>query len=286
MSRQLAAVSDWIAILLCELREWAATHKWCVIYSVPDFSGDWTGWHFPHYCKPPHTHRRTLKLSFQSCRRLSSRETRHLPRKSCRLTCSVCRCAVIMLNPQRSMSYAVASLRRLITTSRASQSGKVQIPSILASRGFCHRASLAKPLLASPIATARLVVSRGYATTTVKKPKRKTAAKKPKKKVAKKPKKRVAKKPAKLAKPKILKVPTKYGISGYSLFMQSTLASSTGPGINERFSGASAQWKALSDAEKEVYPIATVLSQPIPAISRWMLIIDLEISRPCRKCRS
>ena len=185
------------------------------------------------------------------------------------------------------MSYAVASLRRLITTSRASQSGKVQIPSILASRGFCHRASLAKPLLASPIATARLVdaVSRGYATTTVKKPKRKSAtkktavkkkttakkaAKKPKKKVAKKPKKRVAKKPAKLAKPKILKVPTKYGISGYSLFMQNTLASSTGPGINERFSGASAQWKALSDAEKEVYPIPTVLSQPIPAFNLAM----------------
>jgi hypothetical protein len=34
MSRQLAAVSDWIAIL-CEVREWAATHKWCVFTVCP-----------------------------------------------------------------------------------------------------------------------------------------------------------------------------------------------------------------------------------------------------------
>jgi outer membrane biosynthesis protein TonB len=170
------------------------------------------------------------------------------------------------------MSTAVASLRRLLTASRAPRSGNVQIPAILASRGFCHRAALAKPVLVSPIAAARLAdaLSRGYATTTTTKPKRKTtttkkttktkkkttakkAVKKPKKKVVKKPKKKVAKKPVQLRKPKLMKLPPNSAISGYQLFMKETLLSTSGPGVPGRFTAAAAQWKALSDAEKQVY---------------------------------
>lgn len=115
---------------------------------------------------------------------------------------------------------------------------------------------------------ARLVdtVSRGYATTTTK-PKRKTTvkktvtkktikkAKKPKKKVVKKPKKRVAKKPVKVLKPKVAKLPSRYGISGYAMFLKNALSSTSGPGAAGRLTDASAQWKALSDSEKEVIPI-------------------------------
>jgi len=184
-----------------------------------------------------------------------------------------------MLNPQRGMSTAVASLRRLLTTSRAPRSGNVQIPAILASRGFCHRAALAKPVLVNSIAAARLAdaASRGYATTTTTKPKRKTtttkkkttvkkAVKKPKKKVVKKvvkkpkkkvvvkkPKKKVAKKPVPLRKPKLMKLPTNSSISGYLLFIKETLTSQGGPGVPTRFTNAALQWKALSDAEKQVH---------------------------------
>jgi len=171
------------------------------------------------------------------------------------------------------MSTAVASFRRLLTASRAPRSGKVQIPSILASRGFCHRAALAKPVLVSPIATERLAdaLSRGYATTTTTKHKRKTTTtkkttkpkkkkpakktvKKAKKKVVKKTKKRVVKKPKKPVaptKPKLMKLPPSSGVSGYALFLKDALTATSGPGGKDRLAGASAQWRALSDAEKQ-----------------------------------
>jgi hypothetical protein len=50
-----------------------------------------------------------------------------------------------------------------------------------------------------------------------------------------------------------MKLPPNSAISGYQLFMKETLLSTSGPGVPGRFTAAAAQWKALSDAEKQVY---------------------------------
>lgn len=201
-----------------------------------------------------------------------------------------------MLKIHRNAPSAMASFNRLLTAARASHFGKTGFPSILASRRFCHRATFATSLHASPISAARLVetASRAYATTTTK---RKTTAKKtatPKKpaakkktatkkktaakkktatKKAKKPKKKVVKKakktPAKVSKPKVITLPSPRPVSGYVLFIRDVMSGNTIP-----MTEASAQWKAISDPEKEVPPTL----RPRPYDTR-LYVIDAD-SRP------
>jgi hypothetical protein len=103
-------------------------------------------------------------------------------------------------------------------------------------------------------------------------------AKKQKKKVVKK-----AKKPAKAVKPKVINFPSPRAISGYTVFIKDVMGKKSGNAIS--MAEASTLWKALSDTEKEVFPII----KPRPHGTRritWMLTVDLEISRTGRKCYS
>jgi outer membrane biosynthesis protein TonB len=127
------------------------------------------------------------------------------------------------------------------------------------------------PVVSGPTIDGFLV--RSYATTTKKKPatktkpatkkktttkkkapaKKKAAAKKPKKVAKKKPvKKKVAKKPAKPTRPTVLAAPSARGLSGYVVYIQNHLKSTSGPGGPERLSEAVTQWRSLPDAEKQV----------------------------------
>lgn len=172
----------------------------------------------------------------------------------------------------------MAILRRLLSASRLSQYRKVPTSATVVSRGFCGRTiqlRLLKTLSASraipivPGNTIDNVNSRNYATTkkttakktTIKKkvPAKKTTTKKAvkkskskavKKKVVKK--RKVAKKPKKPTRPKILDIPSPRGVSGYVVFIQERLKTVTGPGAPGRLSNAVTEWKALSDAEKQV----------------------------------
>ena len=178
----------------------------------------------------------------------------------------------------------MATLRRLLSNSRFSLSGKVPTPTTLLTRNFCHRAtqprvlqalSASKTIPILSINTIENVFLRGYATTTMKKrtvSTRKTTAKKkiatkkkaPAKKATRKTKKKtvakkkpvkkrkVAAKPKKPARPQVMKVPSSRGISGYIVFLQTHLTSTTGPGAAGRLSDAVKEWKALSDTEKQV----------------------------------
>jgi hypothetical protein len=178
----------------------------------------------------------------------------------------------------------MAALRRLLSNSRSSLSGKVPIPTTLTTRNLSHlaiqprvvqvlSASNAIPIVST--STVENVFLRGYATTTTKKgatstrkttAKKKTATKKkaPAKKATKKAKKKtvakkkpvkkrkVAAKPKKPARPDVIKLPSSRGISGYIVFLQTQLKSIPGPGAAGRLTDAVKEWKALSDTEKQV----------------------------------
>jgi len=86
--------------------------------------------------------------------------------------------------------------------------------------------------------------------------KKKPAAKKakPKKKAVKKVvKKKKAKKPVKPVRPKVRPLPSPRGLSGFVVYLQTQLKSSTGPDGAGRLKAAVASWKSLSDAEQETY---------------------------------
>jgi hypothetical protein len=179
----------------------------------------------------------------------------------------------------RSMPMTLSStLRRLLTDARASKFRKVPSSTSLFVRAFSHRtigSRLLKPSTGSqatsvitPNAPAvNNVVFRSYATTT-RKPtakkttkkttKRKTAAKK-KKPVKKVAKKRQVKKAEKPKRPKLTKLPSGRGISGYTLFVSENLNSQTGQDAISRMKSVSASWKALSDSEKAVFPMQSPL---------------------------
>lgn len=177
-----------------------------------------------------------------------------------------------MLQSTRGVPSTMATIQRLLGKSRFTGSGKVPTPTLVVSRAFSQRPSL---LLASrtfsvniPVVTESTVdnlLVRSYATATRKKTttkkkapaKKKAAAKKPKKpkKKAEKKKPKAKKAPAKPKKPlrpRPLPVPSGRGISGYVVYIQNHLKSTSGPGGPTRLSEAVRQWKTLSDAEKQV----------------------------------
>ena len=179
-----------------------------------------------------------------------------------------------MFHSTRGMPSAMAALHRLLCRSRFSRSGKVPTPTSVISRAFSQHSSL---LLTSRIFSADIPIVRGptidnllvrsYATATTKKsttakkttkkkaPAKKKAAKKPKKKAVKKkaPKKKAETKPKKPTRPKVLAAPSGRGISGYVVYIQNHLKSSS-PGLGgpNRLTEAVQRWKELSDAEKDV----------------------------------
>lgn len=178
-----------------------------------------------------------------------------------------------MLHTPKNMQSTVATLRRLLSTARFSPSRKVPNSTTLLARNFCHRTfhsrlvqlvSAPRPLPPDiPIVSGspvKGVILRSYAATTKKGTSKKTTAKKkatkkkPKKPTKKKvaAKRKVVKKPKKPTRPKVLDIPSPRGLSGYSVFIQNELKSSTGPGPANRLSDAVQQWKALSDTEKQV----------------------------------
>ena len=185
-----------------------------------------------------------------------------------------------MLHPTRSMQSTIAALCRLVSKSRMTTSEKVPTATSAFSRAFSQRPSLLltskilraePPVFAGPTIDGFLV--RSYATATKKKssstkkssttkkkasPKKK-AAKKPKKRAAKKKavKKKVAKKPKKPTRPKTVDAPSGRGISGYVVYVQNQLKSIPGPGGSSRLSEAVQKWKALSEAEKEVFSLSS-----------------------------
>jgi hypothetical protein len=170
------------------------------------------------------------------------------------------------------MPTTVAILRRLIISkSRPFHSGRIPTSTnSLVARSFWHpvaqprfvQSSHARKTLSSNIllVSANALdtnVLRGFATTTKKRTtaKKKTTIKKKVTKRAKKPKKKVrkvAKKPKKPTRPKILDIPPARALNGYNVFIQSQLKTVTGAGAANRLTDAVAQWRALSDSEKQV----------------------------------
>ena len=99
---------------------------------------------------------------------------------------------------------------------------------------------------------AYATVSKSRVTTkkaTTKKKKSVSKKKPEKKKVAKNSK---SKKPAKPKRPKVLDIPSRRSLSGYQVFLQSQLKAVSGPGAANRLQTAVAEWRALSDDEKQV----------------------------------
>jgi hypothetical protein len=194
----------------------------------------------------------------------------------------------------------MTTLRRLVGPPRLSKVG-VSSPITLVARGICHR-TVQPRLYASrtPVvdssATLENIFLRGYATTTKKKPgpkktttrkpttkkttkktaakktaakKKKPAAKKakPKKKAVKKViKKKKAKKPVKPVRPKVTPLPSPRALSGFVVYLQNELKSSTGPDAAGRLKTAVASWKSLSDAEQEVH--------------LFQYIVDIDLQNP------
>ena len=192
------------------------------------------------------------------------------------------------------MPITMATLRRLLNPSRLSQSGKVPTSTTVVYRSICHRTI--QPRLSQVLSTSRAipivsgstienVFLRSYATATKKRvssttkkttAKKKTVTKKkaPAKKKAVKPKKKAAKKkvvkkrkvakkpkkPKKPARPKVLDIPATRGLSGYTVFLTDRLKSATGPGSSSRLSQAVAEWKGLSDTEKQVPLLQVILA--------------------------
>ena len=201
-----------------------------------------------------------------------------------------------MLNPLRNMSITMATLRRLLSNSRFCQSGKVRTPTTPITRNFCHHTTQPRVLQAFSASKTIPIVStstienvflRGYATATTKKratstkkttAKKKTATKKkaPAKKATRKTKKKTVakkKKPVKKrkvekrpARPKVIKVPSSRGISGYVVFLQDRLTSTSGPGSVGRLTDAVKEWRALSDTEKQVN--STLITQRTDGLIR------------------
>lgn len=179
-----------------------------------------------------------------------------------------------MFHSTRGMPSAMATLHRLIGKARFTPSGKVSTPTSVISRAFSQRSSV---LLTSRIFSADIpivtrptidnLLVRSYATATKKKsttakkttkkkaPAKKKAAKKPKKKAVKKktPKKKAETKPKKPTRPKVLAAPSGRGISGYVVYIQNHLKSSS-PGLGgpNRLTEAVQRWRELSDGEKDV----------------------------------
>lgn len=170
------------------------------------------------------------------------------------------------------MSITVATLRRL---TRFVTSTNVPRPTAaLVTRAFSLCSANSSPL--EPVVATRTYSAglchescqlldghmvRGYATATKKKrgsTKKKTGTKKktPKRKAAKKPAKKkarkVAKKPKKPSRPKVLNIPSQRAVSAYVVYIQSQLHSVKGGDPKTRLTDIAAQWRALSEAEKDV----------------------------------